>query len=453
MSINSKLKDSNHKFQVISFPAGKKAAKEIYKQKLTTADEAVKSIHSGDNVFLPLGCGEPTALVDALVRRAPDLENVKVHQMLPMRKAPYLDPSLTGHIRHVSWFNSEPNRQAVNEGWADFMPGYFFEYPRLLQEYVNVDVFMGIVSPMDDRGYLSLGLSVDYTSTAASIARLVILEVNEYMPRTRGNTLIHVSQADFIVNHNCPLPEMPVPEITPVDRTIAEYVASMVDNGATIQLGIGKIPHAVAHALQGKRNLGIHSEMLTEGMVDLVNSGAVNNSKKTLHPGKLIGSFAAGTRRLYDFVHDTPIVELYPVSHTNDPYIIGQNYKMIAINEALEVDLFGQCASESLGHYQYSGTGGQTDFARGCLRSPGGKGIIALRSTARNGSVSKIVPVLKQGAVVSCSRNDVDYVITEFGIAKLRGKVARERALAMISIAHPDFREDLLRAAKKMHII
>lgn len=452
MSIN-KLKESSPKLQVISFPAGKKAAKEIYNQKLSPADEAVKSVRSGDNVILPLGCGEPPVLVDALARHARNLENIKVHQMLPMRKSPYLAPELSGHIRHISWFNSEPNRQAVNEGWADFMPGYFFEYPRLLQEYVNVDVFMGVVSPMDDRGYFSLGLSVDYTSTAASTARVVILEVNEYMPRTRGNTLIHVSQADFIIENNCPIPEMPIPEITTVDRTIAEYVASMVDDGSTIQLGIGKIPHAVALALQEKRNLGIHSEMLTEGMVDLVNSGAVNNRKKTLHPGKLIGCFAAGTRRLYDFVHDTPIVELYPVSHTNDPYIVGQNYKMVAINEALEVDLLGQCASESLGHYQYSGTGGQTDFARGCLRSPGGKGIISLRSTARNGSVTKIVPMLKPGAVVSCSRNDVDYVVTEFGMAKLRGKVARERALAMISIAHPDFREDLLRAARKMHLI
>ncbi|MGQ9556854.1 MAG: acetyl-CoA hydrolase/transferase family protein [Desulfurispora sp.] len=453
MAVQSMHKDPARKLQLVTFPAGRKAARELYLARVTGPDQAVQLIQSGHNVVLPMGCGEPLALVEALTRRAAQLQDVKIHQMLPLRRPPYLKPELAGHLRHVSWFNSEGNRQAVNEGWADYMPGYFYEYPRLMQEYLNIDVFMAMVSPMDERGYFSLGTSVDYSSTAAGLARIIILEVNEYMPRTRGNSLIHISQVDCLVENNCPLLELPVPRVSAVERSIAGYAAALVDDGSTIQLGLGRITHAVALALQDKKDLGIHSEMLTEGMVDLVNSGAVNNRKKTLHPGKLIGCFAAGTRRLYDFIHDTPMVELYPVSYTNDPYIIGQNYKMVAINEALEVDLLGQCASESLGHYQYSGTGGQTDFARGALRSPGGKGIIVLRSTARNGTVSKIVPVLKPGAVVSCSRNDVDYVVTEYGVAKLRGKVARERALAMISIAHPDFREDLRRAARKMHLI
>ncbi|WP_347490725.1 acetyl-CoA hydrolase/transferase C-terminal domain-containing protein [Desulfoscipio sp. XC116] len=441
------------KKKLIFYPRIQKNLRELYKRKLVAAQEAVQVIKSGDNIVLAFGCGEPPALLEAMARRHHELEEVKVHQMLPIREANYLNPEMAKSFRHVSWFTSGPNRQAVNEGRADFMPGHFHEYPLFFQKYINVDIFMGTVSPMDDRGYFSFGLSVDYTSTAAAQARVIILEVNPNMPRTRGESLIHISEVDFIVENNDPIPEIPIPATTENDKIIGGYIAELVEDGSTLQLGIGSIPNAVADILQHKKNLGIHTEMVTDGMVDLIESGAVTGSKKTLHAGKIIGTFAAGTRRLYDFISDNPLVELYPVSYVNDPYIIGQNYKMVSINATLQIDLLGQCASESIGPRQYSATGGQTDFARGCLRSPGGKGFVALHSTAKNGKVSKIVPVLQKGAVVSCSKNDVDHVVTEFGVAKLRGKTARERALALIAIAHPDFRTELQAAAHKMELI
>lgn len=439
--------------KVLFYPGGRKDLKELYSRKLVAAEEAVKAIRSGDNVVLPLGCGEPGSLVDAMARRGAGLEDVKVHQMLPLRKAAYMEPDMRDRFRHVSWFTSGASRQSVNEGLADFMPGHFHDFPGFFQEYIRVDVFMGTVSPVDDRGYFSFGVSVDYTSTAALKAGTVILEVNPSMPRTRGESLIHISDADFIVENSAPIPELPIPPLTETDIVIGSHIADLIEDGSTIQLGIGGMPNAVAAALMSKKNLGIHSEMITDGMVDLIESGAVNGSQKTLHPGKIVGTFAAGTRRLYDFLNDNPMVEMYPVSYVNDPCIIGRNHKMVSINASLEVDLFGQCASETIGPMQFSATGGQSDFAGGCLRSPGGKGFIALSSTAKMGTLSKIVPMLKPGSVVSCSKNDVDHVVTEFGVAKLRGKTARERALALISIAHPDFRNELRDAARKMKLI
>lgn len=434
-------------------PVSRRAAKDAYSQKLVTPREAVKLIRSGDNVVLPLGCGEPQALVDAMAERREELTGVKVHQMLPLRKAPYLDPAMSGSFRHVSWFTSGVSRQGVNEGWADFMPSHFSQIPQLLQEYVQVDVFMGTVSPMDEHGYFSFGVSVDYTTTAAAEARVVLLEVNPNMPRTRGDSIIHISEVNCIVENDAPIPEIPIPPITDADQMIGSFIAEMIDDGSTIQLGIGGIPNAVAKALRNKKDLGIHTEMITDGMVDLVECGAVTGRKKTLHPGKLIGSFAAGTRRLYEFMDNNAMFKMYPVSYVNDPYVIGQNHKMVSINSSLEVDLLGQCASETIGPKQFSATGGQSDFARGCIRSPGGMGFIALHSTAKNGAVSKIVPVLKPGSVVSCSKNDVDHIVTEYGVAKLRGKTGSERAMAMISIAHPDFRAELREAARKMNLI
>lgn len=453
VDLSRELAHASTGHKLIFYPMHRKSAKDLYNHRLATAQEAVKIIQSGDNVVLPLGCGEPTALAAAMAERGNELKGVKVHQMLPLNKAAYLNPDMQESFRHVSWFTSGANRQSVNAGLADFMPGYFHEYPRLFQEFIQVDVFMGTVSPMDERGYFSFGLSVDYTTTAAAEARTVILEVNPNMPRTRGDSLIHISEADYIIENNSPVPQIPIPPLTEADKTIGGHIAEMIEDGSTIQLGIGGMPNAVAQALMNKKDLGIHTEMITDGMVDLFENGVVTGRKKTLHPGKIIGSFAAGTKRLYDFLNDNPMVKMYPVSYVNDPYVIGQNYKMVSINATLEVDLLGQCASESIGPKQYSATGGQTDFARGCLRSPGGKGFIALHSTAKNGTISKIVPVLQQGAVVSCSKNDVDHVVTEYGVAKLRGKTARERVLALISIAHPNFRADLTAAARKMHLI
>lgn len=438
--------------RLVVYPVDRRKIREMYRQKLVSANEAVKLIKSGDNVVLPLGCGEPEALVGAMTNRAGELKGVKVHQMLPLRKSPYLEPSAAGSFRHVSWFTSGANRQGVNEGWADFMPAHFHDIPRLLS-YVGMDVFMGTVSPMDERGYFSFGLSVDYTTTLAGQAGIVILEVNPNMPRTRGNSLIHISEVDYLVESNFPLPELPIPPTTEEDSLIGSYIAELVEDGSTIQLGIGGMPNAVAQALMSKKNLGVHTEMITDGMVDLVEAGVINGCEKTIHPGKLIGSFAAGTRRLYEFLNENPMVEMYPVSYVNDPFVIGQNNKMVSINASLEVDLFGQCASESIGPVHYSATGGQSDFARGCLRSPGGKGFIALKSTAKKGTISKIVPLLKQGSLVSCSRNDVDHIVTEYGVAKLRGKTIRERVLEIISVAHPDFRQELRQEARKMKLL
>ncbi|HBV97505.1 MAG: 4-hydroxybutyrate CoA-transferase [Peptococcaceae bacterium BICA1-7] len=425
----------------------------MYRQKLVTAHGAVKLIKSCHNVVLPLGCGEPEALVTAMGERAGELRDVKVHQMLPLRKSAYLDQSLSGSFCHVSWFTSGANRQGVNEGWSDYMPAHFHDIPKMISDYVDVDVFMGTVSPMDDRGYFSFGLSVDYTTTAASRAKTVIIEVNPNMPRTRGHSLIHISEVDYIVESGSPIPELSIPQATVEDEIIGACIAELIEDGSTIQLGIGGMPNAVARALINKKNLGVHTEMITDGMVDLVEAGVINGREKSLHPGKIIGSFAAGTRRLYDFLNENPLVEMYPVSYVNDPFIIGQNSKMVSINASLEVDLFGQCASESIGPVQYSATGGQSDFARGCLRSPGGKGFIALKSTARKGTLSKIVPLLKQGSQVSCSRNDVDHLVTEYGVAKLRGKTSRERAREIIAVAHPDFRPQLREAALKMGLM
>lgn len=436
------------------FPTTAKAVKELYRQKLVSPEEAVKAVRSGDRVALPLGCGEPAGLLRALFARREELSGVIIDQMLPFRQAEYLkSPEYARHIRHNSWFTSAHNRQGVNEGWADYTPGYFHEYPKYFQKYVDVAVFMGTVSPMDERGYFSFGTSVDYTSTAAAEAKIVILEVNETMPYTHGNSLIHVSEVDYIVENNEPIPELPNPPLTETDIKIGQLIAERIEDGSTIQLGIGAMPNAVAQLLLDKKDLGIHSEMITDGMVDLVESGAVTGRKKTINRGKIIGTFAGGSRRLYDFLHDNPMVEMHPVSYVNDPYVIGQNYKMISINSSIEVDLFGQCASETIGTYQFSGTGGQTDFARGCVRSPGGKGFIALHSTAKNGTISKIVPTLKPGAIVTTTKNDVDHVVTEYGVAELRGKTARERALALINIAHPDFRDELRYHARKMNLI
>ncbi len=426
--------------------------KEIYQAKLLSPQEAVRYIKSGDNIVLPIGPGEPPALMNALMDRASELEGVVIHQMLPVRKSAYLsDPKMAPHIRHNSWFTSGLTRAGVNEGWMDFTPAHFSEIPALMSP--AVDVVMAIVSPMDKHGYFTLGLTVDYTVNAISKARLVLVEVNPNMPRTMGSGVVHVSEVSYVVEDTSPIPELPDPPITETDAAIGRHIADLIEDGSTVQIGIGGIPNAVAKLLVEKKDLGIHTEMITSSIVDLVEAGAVTGKKKTINPGKIIGNFAFGTRRLYDFVDDNPSVEIHSVAYTNNPYVIGQNYKMVSINSTLEVDFLGQCASESIGPKQFSATGGQSDFVKGANLSPGGKSFIALPSTAKDGKVSRIVPMLAQGAMVSTSKNDVDYVVTEFGAVRLRGKTARERALSLISIAHPDFRDELKDAARKMGLI
>lgn len=414
-----------------------------YLNKLINASEAAGKIKSKDNIVVALGCGETPAILEKLAERHNEIEGVTINQMLPLYNYSYFEKGMEDSIRHNAWFISGFTRKMVNAGRADFTPNYFHESPDLFREYHDVNVLLATVSPMDKHGYFSFGLSVDYTKAVSEHADIIILEVNENMPRTLGDSFIHLSQVDYLVENNRQLPELPVGDTDKVEEKIGQYIADLIEDGSTIQLGIGGIPNAVAASLKDKKNLGIHSEMLTDGMVDLVEQGIVDNSKKSIHKGKIIGSFAAGSKRLYDFLDDNPMVEMYPVSYTNDPLVISQNNKMVSINSCIEVDMLGQCAAETIGPKQISGTGGQTDFVRGAVKSKGGKSIIALKSTAVNGTKSTIVPALSSGAVVTTGKNDVDYIVTEYGVAHLRGKTGAERAIALINIAHPDFRKEL----------
>ncbi len=426
--------------------------REMYAQKLVSPEEAVKVIGSGDDIWFPVGGGEPQLLPKALLERRMELYGVNINQILPI-KPTYFKQEYSENIRHNSWFCSGASRAAVNEGWGEFIPNYFHEIPKLLTLYRKANVAMATVSPMDRHGYFSLSIGVDYIKAAIAKADKVILEVNPNAPRTLGNGFVHISQVTHVVECNDSLPALTIPPITEVEQAIGGYVAELIEDGSTLQIGFGGIPNAVTKALVRKNGLGIYTEMVTDGMVDLLECGAVTNHNKTFHPGKIIGTFALGTKRLYDFLDDNPLVEMHPVSYTNDPYNIAKNDKMIAINASIEVDLTGQACSESIGNKQWSGTGGQADFFRGANISAGGKGFVTLAATAKGGKVSRIVPRLTPGAVVTTSRNDTDYVVTEFGVAKLRGKTVRERAAALIAIAHPDFRAELTEAAKAACLI
>nr|WP_315988764.1 acetyl-CoA hydrolase/transferase C-terminal domain-containing protein [Desulforamulus aquiferis] len=418
-----------------------------YNEKLVSPLEAVSIIKSGDNIIVPPGAAEPEVLMDALADRKNDLKDVRIHQMLPLREATYLKPGMERQFRHVSWLTSSVVKRGVKEGRAGVMPGYLYEYPKFIQE-LDVDVFMGMVSPMDEHGYFSFGVSVDYTIAAAGCAKKVILVVNPNMPRTMGYSYIHISQADMLVEDNTPLLEIQKPVTTKTDLTIGDYVCELVDDGSTIQLGLGFIANAAAQCLGVKKGLGVHSHFITDTIVDLVECGAITNRRKNIHAGKIICSSAVGTKRLYRFMHNNPLFEMHAVSYTNNPMNIAKNEKMVAINSVDEIDLLGQCASEPIGPKLYSGTGEQVDFARGAMNSSEGKSIVVLHSTHKGRS--KIVPMLESGSVVSLSRNDVDYVVTEYGIAKLRGKTYRQRAEALTAIAHPDHRDGLTEAAKSL---
>lgn len=424
----------------------------MYRDKLVRPADAAAAIDSGDHIWFPVGVGEPHAFLRALVDRKHELRGVTIHQILTVRPW-YFEKETAPHIKFNSWFTSGASRAAVQGGWADFTPNYFHEIPKLIRDYWAADVVSAVVSPMDAHGYFSMSLGVDYTWEALKKARKVILEVNPQAPRCFGTCQVHVSQVTHIVECCEKLPDLPIPALTEEDKIIGGYVAEMIPDGATLQIGFGGVPNAVCQALKAKRDLGIHTEMVTEGVMELAECGAVNNSKKTINRGKLIGTFAWGTARLYEFMNDNPMIEMHPVDYTNDPYIIGQHDNMVAINATIEVDFLGQCCSESMGSKQWSGTGGQADFFKGANRSKGGMGFVTTPATAKGGTVSRIVPTLTSGAMVTTSKNDVDHVVTEFGVAKLRGKTARERAQALIAVAHPDFRGELREAAQKMNLI
>ncbi|AEG60908.1 acetyl-CoA hydrolase/transferase family protein [Desulforamulus ruminis] len=425
--------------------------KDQYNRRRVSPQEAVQCIQSGNDVVVGFGVSETPILLDAMVDRKEELKDVRIHQMIPMRPAKYLEPGMEKHFTHVSWFTSGASRHGVQSGRFDIMPNYFSLSPRLFADYIEVDVLMATVSPMDRYGFFSFGASVDYTTTVAEKAKKIILVVNPNMPRTHGNTFIHVTQADFLVEDDASLPEIPAKELSREDIAIGQYVAEHIGDGSTIQLGIGKIPNAVAKALLHKNHLGIHSEILTDGMVDLIESGAVTNNAKSIHRGKALSCAALGTKKLYDFINDNPMFEFHPVSYTNNPNIIGKNIKMVSINATVEVDLLGQCASETIGPIQYSGTGGQVDFVRGAVQSPEGKAFIVLHSTVKG--KSKIVPMFREGTVITTSKNDVDYIVTEYGAAHLSGKTFKQRAEALINVAHPEHRDELRESAKKMGLL
>ena len=423
--------------------------KASYQSRCTTLNEAVTHIHSGDRVVVDHACGEPSALLAAMTQNAEAYTDVEIVHMVAMGKALYAQPGMEKHFRHNSIFVGAATRDAIASGRGDFTPCYFSEIPKMFTTTLPVDVALIMVSPPDEDGNFSLGVSVDYTMAAVKTAKLVIAQVNEQMPFTLGNSLVTVDDIDIFVPYNDTVIELSPPKIGEVEEAIGSNCASLVQDGDTLQLGIGAIPDAVLLFLKHKKDLGIHSEMFSDGVVELVKEGVITNAKKTLHPGKFIATFLMGTRALYDFADHNPDVEMHPVEYVNHPAVIALNDNMVSINSCTQVDLMGQVAAEMIGYKQISGVGGQVDFVRGAALSKNGRSIIAMPSTAAKGTVSRIVALLDEGAAVTTSRNDVDYVVTEFGIAHLRGRTLRERARSLIAIAHPDFQESLKQEFEK----
>lgn len=419
-----------------------------------TAEKAVREIKSGNRVFLTGNCSVPQTMLSALVDYAPNLHDVEIVQALTVGPAAYVSPEMDGHLRVNTMFISANIRRAVHEGRADFTPVLLSEYTLLFKNgYLPVDVALVHLSPPDNYGFCSFGIEVGLTKSPAESAKIIIAEVNQQMPRTLGDSFIHVSKLDYIIPVDYPLPELVMGGEGEIDlmQKIAENVAELIPDGATMQMGIGAIPDAVLKYLYGKKDLGVHTELFSDGIIDLVEAGVITNSRKTLHPGKIVAGFVIGSRRLYQWVDDNPLIELHPTEYVNDPFVIAQNERQVAINSAIEVDLTGQVCADSIGPKLYSGVGGQLDFIYGASRSKGGVPIIALPSTAKE--FSRIVPMLKPGAGVDTTRNHVHYVVTEYGIADLYGKTIRQRAQALINIAHPQFRDELLRQAKELHYL
>jgi len=418
--------------------------KEIYKNKLTTAQEAVRQIKSGDRVVVGHASGSPEVLLEAMVDNKEAYENVEIVHMVSMGPSKYCLPENSAHFIHNSLFAGATSRKAIHEGRAIFTASHFSQIPRLFTEKIlPVDVTLCMLSAPDEHGYCSFGISVDYTKPAAESSRIVIAEVTPHMPRTLGNAFIHVSDIDYIVECDSRPIEMQPPKIGPVDEAIGGYCAELIRDGDCLQLGIGAVPDAILGFLKDKKDLGIHTEMFSDGVVDLVNNGVITCARKNFHPSKMVATFFMGTEKLYRFIHNNPKVEMFTVDYTNNPAVIARNDNMVSINSTLQVDLTGQAASETIGYKQFSATGGQADFVRGAAWSKGGRSIIAFHSTAAKGKLSRIVSHLDEGAIVTTTRTDIHYVVTEYGIADMRGKSVHQRADALINIAHPDFRKDL----------
>lgn len=426
----------------------------LYLQKRTTAADAVRHVHNGDTIIVSTGVGEPPTLLTELSTQRHSFQDVKVAQILALRKYAYFDPETVANVRHVALFYGPASRAGGQAGWVDFTPNYFSEIPAQIERgQIPAEVVFSMASPMDAHGYFSLSLGADYTMAAVAKARAVLLEVNPNVPFAYGNCLVHVSQVTALVESSDPVLEVGLPTIGPVQAAIGKQVAELVEDGSTLQIGYGGIPDAVVMQLTDKHDLGIHSEMIGDGILTLVESGTVTNRRKNYLPGKMIATFALGSAKLYRFMDRNPMLEMHPVNFTNDPMLAGQNDKLVAINATLQIDLLGQCGSESLGHSPFSGTGGQSDFVRAANRSRGGKAFIVLPSTAKDDTISRIAPVLSPGTHVSTSKNDINYVVTEYGVAQLRGKSAGQRARELIGIAHPNFRAELTAQAKHMKLL
>jgi len=425
-----------------------------YRAKLSTAEVAVRRIHSHQRVYYGGNAAIPWALVRALAGRSDELNGVQLNHVLLLGDDPLSAPGMEGHFRHNSLFVGPADREAVNDGRADYVPIFLHQIPRLFKErIVPLDVAMLQVSPPDEHGFMSLGVETLASKAAAQVAGIVLVQVNDRMPRVLGDCFVHVSRVTAIVEHSEPLPTLAPRPASPVEQAIARHIVPLVQPGSTLQMGIGGIPDSVYAALEGPLELGIHTEMISDGAMRAIERGVITGTAKSLHPGKVVITFALGSEALYDFLDNNPLLEAHPVDHVNDPFVVSQNDNLVAINSAIEVDLTGQVCSDSIGPFIYSGFGGQVDFIRGAARSKGGRPIIALPAVAQGGKTSRLVPYLKQGAGVVTSRADVHTVVTEYGVAHLFGKNLRERAEALIRIAHPQFREELEHAARERRLL
>ena len=428
--------------------------RQAYRRKLTTPEQAVEPIQDSATIVHGMANGEPPALLAAIAHRVRqgDLKDLHIFTFLAMANAAatILSPDLAGLIHNHCWFVAGAERDQVRTGKHLFVPNQFHQIPRLIRDFMDVDVTVTTVSPMDRSGFFSFGTVNDFITTAARHCRRLIVEVNHHMPRVFGDSLLHVSEVDAIVEHDAPLAELIPAAPKPEAETIGKHIAAMVPDGATIQLGLGGIPNAVCLYLEGHQDLGIHTELLCPGMVHLIKKGVITGRRKNRHPRKHVFTNALGDRELYEFIHDNPSMESYPVSYTNDPAVIAANDNMISINSTLEVDLLGQCNSEYLGGFEFSGTGGQLDYVRGAFNSKGGKSIIAFYSTTHHGEVSRVVPRFAAGTVTTTPRMDTHYLVTEYGSVNLMGKSTCERANEIVKLAHPKFRDSLMAEARKM---
>jgi acetyl-CoA hydrolase len=425
----------------------------IYRRKVkSSAEEALSCIGSSSRIYIGGGAGVPIELVHGLTRRASELRDVEIIHILTFAEAPYVAPELHDSFRHNALFIGHNVRKAVQQGRADFTPIFLGEVPSLFREggTLPLDAALVSLSPPDEHGFCSFGVEVGTTKPAAEAAGCIIAEINQQMPRTLGDSFIHVSRLHAVIETDYPLPEAPQGGSSPLHMQVGRHIAEIIPDGATLQMGIGSIPDAVLQNLTNHKDLGIHTELFSDGVVDMVEAGVITCAKKTFHPGKIIAGFLFGTQRLYEFINNNPLIELHPTDYVNDPFIIAQNDNMVSINSALQVDLTGQVCADSIGPKFYSGVGGQLDFTRGAARSKGGKPIIAFLSTAKDDTFSRIVPMLYEGSGVVTTRYDVHHVATEYGIAYLRGKTVRQRAQALIDIAHPKFREELVFEGKKL---